>query len=399
MNNEYNERLFWKVFKNKYLLNYILKNKCCHKSKKFKTIISIYRMLKHKQYQLLICELKANENLYFRYGIDFDSQVPQVLEYIKEIKDFEVSKEIHSLLFLKGYEHHGNNYSWYMKLLIRSHLGPKFEIYLDLHLKNYPNELKHNKPFTLTSFERNRLLINFLQYGSNPEELMEKLEIISKISISPVSPLEGVDKQLGLGINLYLKYLKQLEQFGLQNIPTTLLDRKFDSEIITEHIRRDKVNLEFFPLSVDSALMYFKMYYYSHHYSSIPTSIQTQIDIIIENSKHGYCTSSQSIKQLFQLLVTETKSIVLYTLYLKEYDEPIETIEINENFINILKFLLKNHIEIVSEKNNLIDHFDLHIRSEVIFKNSKFGKRDIIKFFKVFSSQKSIIVKDFDQDK
>ncbi|EAL69154.1 hypothetical protein DDB_G0276401 [Dictyostelium discoideum AX4] len=440
MNDEYNEKLFWKVFKNKYLLNYILKNKCCHKSKKFKTIISINSMLNHKQYQLLICKLKANENLY--YGIDFESRFPKILENIGEIDDFEAFKEIHSLLFLKGYEHHGNNYSWYMKLLTRFDLGPKFEIYLDLHLKYYQQELKQyilnnmdevfyyfdskcinkilncfqqqsisNKPFTLSSFERNHLLIKFLN-RSNPKELMKKLKIISKIPISPTSQLKRIDENLRLSFGLYLEYLKQLKQFGLQNIPTFLLCQKlsggeFNSEI-KRYIMNDKGNLEYSSLSVYSILLYFKMYYNSYDYRSIPRSIQTQIDIIIENSKHRRCTPYQSTKQLFQLLASETKSIALYTLYLKEYDEPIETIEINEKIllyimiktysINILKFLLKNHIEIESEKNKLIDDFDLYDLGK-IFKNSKFDKRNIIKFFKVFSSQKSIIIKNFDQDK
>ncbi|KAN0003971.1 hypothetical protein ACTFIZ_010128 [Dictyostelium cf. discoideum] len=87
MKNEYNESLFWKVFKNKYLLNYILKNKCCHKSKKFKTITSIHSMLKHKQYQLLICKLKANEDLYYKDKYS-NARVNN------EIKDIELFKEI-----------------------------------------------------------------------------------------------------------------------------------------------------------------------------------------------------------------------------------------------------------------------------------------------------------------
>ncbi|KAM9981620.1 hypothetical protein ACTFIY_003939 [Dictyostelium cf. discoideum] len=161
MNNEYNERLFWKIFKNKYLLNYILKNKCCYKSKKFKTIISIDSMLKHIQYQLLICKLKADENLIWgKKSADlFDFH----LKYNPEELKTYITTSIDSIL---KYNH--------PKLIIKV-------------LKFFKESINHNKPFTLTKNERNYFIMECINYNDYHEYSKEKIKIISNIPISSTS--------------------------------------------------------------------------------------------------------------------------------------------------------------------------------------------------------------------
>ncbi|EAL69158.1 hypothetical protein DDB_G0276409 [Dictyostelium discoideum AX4] len=476
MNNEYNERLFWKVFKNKYLLNYILKNKCCHKSKKFKTITSIYSMLKHKQYQLLICKLKADEILNFKssYGN----------AKINEIKDIEVFKEIYSLLLFKGYR--GD-----VKILFDKIWGIKSVDLFDIHLKYHPEELQtyipsmiksifrlnhpkllmrvldyyeqylnDNKPFTLTKIERNYFIMDCISCNGfedldNHEEIKEKIKIILNIPISPTSIFRDLyDLQTfsrtGINVNVrwYLKFQKLLS-LGYNNIRTSfyypaenlghnvkiphkpLLPRfekiresarhkdmvssfcyGFD-KCINEHIKDVKGELEYISTSINSVLLYFKLYYCNYYYGgkskkSIPTSIQTQIDIIIQNNKHRRCTLYQSIKQLFQLLINETESIVLYACYLKEYNEPIDNIEPDEEMMvvllyfmtktyntNILKFLLKKHIKIILTKSDLASISRSFLN--ILFKDNQINKNNINKFNKIYISQKSIIIENIDE--
>ncbi|KAM9966187.1 hypothetical protein ACTFIR_006381 [Dictyostelium discoideum] len=475
MNNEYNELLFWKVFKNKYLLNYILKNKCCYKSKKFKTIKSIDSMLKHKQYQLLICKLKANEILNFKSAYGNDK--------INEIKDIEVFKEIYSLLLFKGYRDD-------VKILFDTLWGIKSVDLFDIHLKYHPEELQtyipsminsifrlnhpkllmrvldyyeqylnDNKPFTLTKIERNYFIMDCIACNSfedldNYEEIKEKIKIILNIPISPTSIFRDfydlqTFSRTGTNVNVrwYLKFQKLLS-LGFNNIRTSfyypaenlghnikiphkpLLPRfqriresvrhkdmvssfcyGFD-KCINEHIKDVKGELEYISTSINSVLLYFKLYYCNYYYGckskSIPTSIQTQIDIIIQNNKHRRCTVYQSIKQLFQLLINETESIVLYACYLKEYNEPIDNIEPDEEMIvvllyfmtktyniNILKFLLKKHIKIILKKSDLASIGRSFLNN--LFKSNQINKKNINKFNKIYISQKSIIIEDIDE--
>ncbi|KAM9964694.1 hypothetical protein ACTFIW_004469 [Dictyostelium discoideum] len=475
MNNEYNELLFWKVFKNKYLLNYILKNKCCYKSKKFKTIKSIDSMLKHKQYQLLICKLKANEILNFKSAYGNDK--------INEIKDIEVFKEIYSLLLFKGYRDD-------VKILFDTLWGIKSVDLFDIHLKYHPEELQtyipsiiisifrlnhpkllmrvldyyqqylnDNKPFTLTKIERNHFIMDCIACNSfedldNYEEIKEKIKIILNIPISPTSIFRDFyDLQTfsrtdtNVNVRWYLKFQKLLS-LGFNNIRTSfyypaenlghnikiphkpLLPRfqriresarhkdmvssfcyGFD-KCINEHIKDVKGELEYISTSINSVLLYFKLYYCNYYYGgkskSMPTSIQTQIDIIIQNNKHRRCTVYQSIKQLFQLLINETESIVLYACYLKEYNEPIDNIEPDEEMIvvllyfmtktyniNILKFLLKKHKKIILKKSDLASIGRSFLN--ILFKENQINKNNINKFNKIYISQKSIIIEDIDE--
>ncbi|EAL69233.1 hypothetical protein DDB_G0276559 [Dictyostelium discoideum AX4] len=470
MNNEYNELLFWKVFKNNYLLNCILKNKCCYKSKKFKTITSIDSMLKHKQYQLLICKLKADENLYFKgkYGND---------EIINRIEDIEVFKEIYSLLLFKGYQDTRDH-----RILFDSIWGIKSVDLFDFHLKYHPEELQthittsiysilvynhpkliikvlnffkesinHNKPITLTKNERNYFIMEYLyycRYGRNIEELKEKMKMIWNIPISSTSIFHNSEKRVpSANVGCFLKYQKLLP-FGFNNIQTSfdcskenprsyssIGDRRGDEnnqrsvysinhlnmfssfcydfdDSICEYIKDVKGNFECISSSIKSVLLYFKLYYCNYDYKSksksIPTSIQTQIDIIIENSKHRRCTVYQSIKQLFQLLAIESKSIVLYAFYLKEYNEPIDTIELSEEIqllliyymiktynTNILKFLLKKHLKIKLTKLDLDYIGESYLK--FLFKSKQINKNNIIMFYKNYTSQKSIIIEDLDE--
>ncbi|KAM9981627.1 hypothetical protein ACTFIY_003918 [Dictyostelium cf. discoideum] len=476
MNNEYYyERLFWKVFKNKYLLNNILKNKCCYKSKKFKTIKSIDSMLKHKQYQLLICKLKANENLYLKNPYEND-------KIINEIKDIEVFKEIYSLLLFKGYRDVKNLFDiiWGIKSvdLFDFHLKyhpEKLQTYIPSMIKSifrlnhpkllmrvldyYEQYLNDNKPFTLTKNEKNYFIMDCIACNSfedlnNYEEIKEKIKTILNIPISPKSIFQDlydlqVFSRTGTNVNVrwYLKFQKLLS-LGFNNIRTSfyypaenlhhnikiahkpLLPR---FEIIRESVRhKDMVSsfcygfekcikeriedikgeLDYISSSINSVLLYFKLYYCNYYYGgkskSIPTSIQTQINIIIQNNKNRRCTLYQSIKQLFQLLINETESIVLYACYLKEYNEPIDNIEPDEEMIvvllcfmtktyntNILKFLLKKQLKINLKKSDLA-----RIRKSflnILFKDNLINKNNINKFNKIYTSQKSIIIEDIDE--
>ncbi|KAN0003968.1 hypothetical protein ACTFIZ_010125 [Dictyostelium cf. discoideum] len=488
MNNEYNESLFWEVFKNKYLLNYILKNKCCYKSKKFKTITSIDSMLKHKQYQLLICKLKANENLYFKDTCEND-------KIINEIKDIEVFKEVYSLLLFKGYRDGDvkKNIFWGIKSVDLFNIiwGIKSADLFDIHLKYHPEELQtyipsmiksiiqlnhpkllmrvldyyqqylnDNKPFTLTKIERNYFIMDCIACNKfedldNHEEIKEKIKIISNIPISPTSIFKDPDdlqvfSRTGKNVNVrwYLKFQKLLS-LGFNNIRTSFyypaedLDHNikiahkpllprfekiresishhkdmvscfcygFDN-CIKEHIEDVKGELEYISSSINSVLLYFKLYYCNYYFGgeskSIPTSIQTQIDIIIENNKNRRCTLFQSIKQLFQLLINETESIVLYACYLKEYNEPIDNIEPDEEMIivllyfmtktyntNILKFLLKKGIKINLTKSDLVSIRKSFLN--ILFKDNQINKKNINKFNKIYTSQKSIIIENIDE--
>ncbi|KAM9966194.1 hypothetical protein ACTFIR_006388 [Dictyostelium discoideum] len=461
MDNEYNERLFWKVFKNKYLLNYILKNKCCYKSKKFKTITSILSMLKHKQYQLLICKLKADENLYIKDKLNLNYK-------ISKIKDIEVFKEIYSLLLFKGFQ----NYRYGAWILFESKWGIRSVDLFDIHLKYHPERLQtyireafgsiflynhpkliikvlkfleesinHNKPFTLTKSERNYFIIKYLDSYKYNEEWFK---IILNIPISPTSIFRKIQifqkfssVNTSLDVYSYLTY-KNLLPFGFNSIQTSFYygDQSSYEPILSSEFRNNKESVYFqkkiymlssfclpfeicidryiravkgevdnISSSINSVLLYFKLYY---AYKSIPTSIQTQINIIIENSKHRRCTPYQSVKQLFQLLINESKSIVLYAFYLKEYNEPIETIQlceeiqllliyymINAKSVNILKFLLKKHLKIKIVKLDL-DYVD-ELYPNILFRPSKINKNNIIKFNKIYKSQKSIIIEDIDE--
>ncbi|KAM9966192.1 hypothetical protein ACTFIR_006386 [Dictyostelium discoideum] len=475
MSNEYNERLFWKVFKNKYLLKYILKNKCCYKSKKFKTIKSIHSMLEHKQYQLLICKLKADENLYFK-----DTHKNNGI--INEIEDIEVFKEVYSLLLFKGYQdtrdHNDILFDWIW--------GIKSVDLFDIHLKYNPEELQtyittstidsilkynhpkliikvlkffeesinHNKPFTLTKNERNHFIMKCINYNSDHEDTIEKMKIISNIPISSTSIFQdsekgfsSIDRSVGVDVGCFLKYRK-LIPIGFNNIKTSFthhyenqrcmgffsIDRQEDESIqhsvysikfsdmlssfcyffddsISEYIKNVEGNYEDISSSIKSVLLYFKLYYCNYNRESrtksIPTSIQTQIDLIIENSKHRRCTVYQSIKQLFQLLIIESKSIVLYACYLKEYNEPIDTIQLSEEIqilliyymtktynTDILNFLLKKHLKIKLTK---LRSFYGDSYLDILLKSNQINKNNIIMFYKIYKSQKSIIIEDIDE--
>ncbi|EAL69223.1 hypothetical protein DDB_G0276539 [Dictyostelium discoideum AX4] len=356
--NEYSEKLFWKIFKNKYLLNCIFKNKCCHKSKKFKTIASINSILKHKQYQLLVCKLKANENLYF-------NNTYRIIEKIYEIKDIELFKELNSLLLTKGYQED-------VKILFDGDCDIKSADLFDLHLQYHPKELQtyittsidsiilynnpkliivvlkileqyinDSKPFTLTEIERNYFIGEYSEIGKHrDQEIIEEwIKMISNIPISPTSILGTREYKVIRGVDLCCKS------------------------------------------------------------KSIPTSIQTQIDIIIQNNK-----PYQSIKQLFQLLVNETKSIVLYACYLKEYNEPIETIQTCQKIqlllmyfmtraynTNVLMFLLKKDLQIKLTS----DYSEPYLN--ILFRCNQIDKTNTIIFYNTYTSQKSIIAEDIDK--
>ncbi|KAN0003983.1 hypothetical protein ACTFIZ_010145 [Dictyostelium cf. discoideum] len=471
MNNEYNESLFWKVFKNKYLLNLILNIKCCNKSKKFKTITSIDSMLKHKQYQLLICKLKADENLHF-YG-NYGKKV-----MINEIKDIEVFKEIYSLLLFKGFQCTINlnnlfNKVWGMKSIdlfdihlkyhpekLQTHITENINSIFDNHpkliikaLKFLKESINHNEPLTLTKNQRNYLITEYLDRSNarcDIEEIKEWMKIILNIPISSTSIFQDYKKTFsskGVDVSLYLKYQK-LIPIGFNNIKTSFdcsikNSRSYFSngkdentkhsvyrinnlnmlssfcygfdESIYRYIKGVNGEVECISTSINSVLLYFKLYYCSYDHDekskskSIPTSIQTQIDLIIENNKHRRCTVYQSIKQLFQLLINESKSIVLYAFYLKEYNEPIDTIQLFEQIqllliyfmiktynINILKFLLKKQIKINITKLDLDYIGESYLN--ILFKCNQINKNNIIILFhKIYTSQKSIIIEDIDK--
>ncbi|KAM9964695.1 hypothetical protein ACTFIW_004470 [Dictyostelium discoideum] len=472
-----NELLFWKVFKNKYLLNYILKNKCCYKSKKFKTITSIPSMLKHKQYQLLICKLKANENLNFKSTHKTD-------KIINEIKDIEVLKEIYSLLLFKGYRDDNRGE---VEILFDRVWGIKSVDLFDIHLKYHPEELQsyistsiesiiqHNhpkllikvlnfilrnsinkdKPFTLTKNERNYFIAICLDLCKDMysiEEIKEKIEMISNIPISPTSSMFPDSKILefsmsmckSVNVGFYLKLQKSIpsEFNNIQtffdcsenSIKNSVTSRKYKNDThsvysdnywlylsmvskfcngfdqcISYYLQYVKGEAEYISSSIDSVLLYFKLYYCNYHVNSksksIPTSVGTQIDLIIQNNE---LTVQQRIKQLFQLLINETKSIVLYACYLKEYNEPIDTIKLTKRVqillayymtktynINILNFLLKKDLKLIFTKSFLekIGESYLH----VLFKSNQFDKDNIILFYKIYTPQKSIIIYDLDE--
>ncbi|KAM9967729.1 hypothetical protein ACTFIW_001814 [Dictyostelium discoideum] len=477
-----NELLFWKVFKNKYLLNYILKNKCCHKSKKFKTITSIGSMIKHKQYQLLICKLKADENLIFKRtkrnkGVDYVND-DRYNTIINKIEDIEVFKEVYSLLLFKGYLYTSEN----PEILFRDIWGEKSVGLFDIYIKYRPEELQtyittcidsifennhpkliirvlkifeesmiyHNKPFTLTINERNYLINQCLRYCERRgvyEGFKEDMKIISRIPISSSSIFQDFKKNsLSVGVAFYLKYQKSIP-IGFKNIQTGFklsglswdffsIDEMGDENIgrsvyridhlnmlsslcfgfdyaIYNYIEHVKGNFECISSSINSVLLYFKLYYCNNDYyysnpKSIPTSIQTQIDLIIENGKHRRCTISQSIKQLFKLLIIKSKSIILYAFYLKKYNEPIDTIQPNEEVqllliyymtktynTNILKYLLKINLKINVGK--LDSPFISESYFDILFKNNHININDIFMFYKIYTSQKSIVIEYFDE--
>ncbi|KAM9964692.1 hypothetical protein ACTFIW_004467 [Dictyostelium discoideum] len=474
MNNENNERLFWKVFKNKYLLNYIFKNKCCYKSKKFKTITSIDSMLKHKQYQLLIYKLKANENLNFKRAYEND-------KIINEIKDIELFKEIYSLLLFKGYRGFGDD------SILFDHWvwGIKSADLFDIHLKYHPEKLQtyitgnidsiiiynhpklvikvlnyfkesinHNKPFTLTKNERDYFIMEYLCFnkkrcdGCDIEEIKEWMKIISNIPISATSIFEDSEKRVpsiyrSVDLGWYLKYKKvipfefnvihtsfdcsngrawrylwerfQNTQYSVHGIDNLSMFSNFCCSFdysIGRYIDDVKGEVKCISTSINSVLLFFKLYYCNYHCESesksIPTLIQSRIDLIIENVKHRPWSRYQSIKQLFQLLINETESFVLYAFYLKEYNEPIDTFQISKEIqllliyymtktynTNILNFLLKKHIKINITKLDLDYIGELYLN--ILFKSIQIYKKDIIMFYKNYKSQKSIIIEDIDK--
>ncbi|KAM9946060.1 hypothetical protein ACTFIT_004352 [Dictyostelium discoideum] len=441
--NEYSEKLFWKIFKNKYLLNCIFKNKCCHKSKKFKTIASINSILKHKQYQLLVCKLKANENLYF-------NNTYRIIEKIYEIKDIELFKELNSLLLTKGYQED-------VKILFDGDCDIKSADLFDLHLQYHPKELQtyittsidsiilynnpkliivvlkileqyinDSKPFTLTEIERNYFIGEYSEIGKHrDQEIIEEwIKMISNIPISPTSILGTREYKVIRGVDLcwYLKYQKLLpmvysiktsfdseenQRFGLyksiEQHGVNLSNNSLSLVSSFQHIEDVKGELGYISSSIDSVLLYFEFYYCNYHVNSksksIPTSIQTQIDIIIQNNK-----PYQSIKQLFQLLVNETKSIVLYACYLKEYNEPIETIQTCQKIqlllmyfmtraynTNVLMFLLKKDLQIKLTS----DYSEPYLN--ILFRCNQIDKTNTIIFYNTYTSQKSIIAEDIDK--
>ncbi|KAM9966181.1 hypothetical protein ACTFIR_006375 [Dictyostelium discoideum] len=87
-------------------------------------------MLKHKQYQLLIYKLKANENLNFKSSYEND-------RIINEIKDIELLKEIYSLLLFKGYRGFRD-----CSILFDMVWGIKSVDLFDFHLKYHPEKLQ-----------------------------------------------------------------------------------------------------------------------------------------------------------------------------------------------------------------------------------------------------------------
>ncbi|EAL71761.1 hypothetical protein DDB_G0271262 [Dictyostelium discoideum AX4] len=111
---------------------------------------------------------------------------------------------------------------------------------------------------------------------------------------------------------------------------------------------------------------------------------------------------------LFQLLINETKSIVLYAWYLKEYNELIDTIRLCEKIkplliyfmaktysTNILKFLLKKHVKINITKSDLDYIGEIYLNT--LFKSYQIDNNNIIMFYKIYSTQKSIIIEDIEE--
>ncbi|KAM9966217.1 hypothetical protein ACTFIR_006412 [Dictyostelium discoideum] len=455
MNNECNEKLFWKVFKNKYLLNCILKNKCCYKSKKFKTITSIDSMLKHKQYQLLVCKLKANENLYFK-------STYRIIEKIYEIKDIELFKEINSLLLSKGYQED-------VKILFDSDWDIKSADLFDLHLKYHPKELQtyittsidsiilynnpkliimvlkileqyinDSKPFTLTEIERSYFIGEYSEISKHrDQEIIEEwIKMISNIPISSTSIFGTREYKVIRSVDLvwFSKYQKLLpmrysiktsfdseenpklalyKRMGQPNVNLSAKSKSISllsnscygfDKCIKESIEDVKGELGYISSSIDSVLLYFKLYYCNYHCDSesksIPTWIQTQIDLIIQNNK-----PYQTIKQLFQLLVSETKSNVLYACYLKEYNEPIETIQTCRKIqlllmyfmtktynTNVLIFLLKKDLQIKLTSDYIGEPY-----LDILFRCNQIDRTTIIIFYNTYTSQRSIISEDIDK--
>ncbi|KAM9964677.1 hypothetical protein ACTFIW_004451 [Dictyostelium discoideum] len=432
-------------------------------------------MLEHKQYQLLICKLKADENLYFK-----DTHKNNGI--INEIEDIEVFKEVYSLLLFKGYQDTRDHND----ILFDSIWGIKSVDLFDIHLKYNPEELQtyittstidsilkynhpkliikvlkffeesinHNKPFTLTKNERNHFIMKCINYNSD-HDTIEKMKIISKIPISSTSIFQdsekgfsSIDTSVGVDVGCFLKYRK-LIPIGFNDIKTSFthcsyenlrcmgffsIDRQEDESIqrsvysiefsdmlssfcygfddsISQYIKNVEGNYEDISSSIKSVLLYFKLYYCNYNRESrtksIPTSIQTRIDLIIENSKHRRCTVYQSIKQLFQLLIIESKSIVLYAFYLKEYNEPIDTNQLSEEIqilliyymtktynTDILNFLLKKHLKIKLTK---LRSFYGGSYLDILLKSNQINKNNIIMFYKIYTSQKSIIIEDIDE--
>ncbi|KAM9976633.1 hypothetical protein ACTFIR_010476 [Dictyostelium discoideum] len=439
-----NELLFWKVFKNKYLLNYILKNKCCHKSKKFKTITSMGSMIKHKQYKLLICKLKADENLIFKRTKRNDNKYSK--RYIHYyFKGYLYTKDNPEILFgdIWGEKSVGlfDIYIKYRPEELQTYITTRIDSIFE---KNHPkliirglkffeeSMIYHNKPFTLTINERNYLINQCLRYCERRgvyEGFKEDMKIITRIPISSSSIFQDFKKNsLSMGVAFYLKYQKSIP-IGFKNIQTGFklsglswdffsIDEMGDENIgrsvyridhlnmlsslcfgfdyaIYNYIEHVKGNFECISSSINSVLLYFKLYYCDNDYyhdsnpKSIPTSIQTQIDLIIENGKHRRCTISQSIKQLFKLLIIKSKSIILYGFYLKKYNEPIDTIQPNEEYL--LKINLKINVGKLDSKLISESYFD------ILFKNNHININDIFMFYQIYTSQKSIVIEYFDE--
>ncbi|KAM9981584.1 hypothetical protein ACTFIY_003912 [Dictyostelium cf. discoideum] len=359
----------------------LLKNKCCHKSKKFKIITTIDSMLKHKQYQLLICKLNANENLYFK-------STYRIIEKIYEIEDIELFKEINSLLLSKGYQE--------VKILFDGHWDLKSADLFDLHLKHHPEQLQtyittsidsiflynhpkliitvlnflelyinDNEVFTLTKNDRNYFIGEYSEIGKHrQQEIIEWIEMISNIPISPKSILGTQEYKVFRGVDKMFK-----GNFDLSNKSNDLsLLSNFCigfEKYIEENIEYAKGESGYISSSIDSVLLYFEFYYcnYFNNYksNSIPTSIQTQIDLIIENNN-----PHQSIKQLFS--------------YWSTYNT------------NVLIFLLKKNLKIKFALNDICEPY-----VNILFKDNQIDKNNIIIFYNTYLSQTSIILEDIDK--
>ncbi|KAM9951379.1 hypothetical protein ACTFIT_002057 [Dictyostelium discoideum] len=149
-------------------------------------------------------------------------------------------------------------------------------------------------------------------------------------------------------------------------------------------------------------------------WKEMPESFNSIKAFFHENYFSSILNSSQFISDygsefnLFQLLINETKSIVLYAWYLKEYNELIDTIRLCEKIkplliyfmaktysTNILKFLLKKHVKINITKSDLDYIGEIYLNT--LFKSYQIDNNNIIMFYKIYSTQKSIIIEDIEE--
>ncbi|KAM9970243.1 hypothetical protein ACTFIR_002091 [Dictyostelium discoideum] len=300
--NSDNESIFWKVIHNVYLLKLILErvevvaiNR--HSQIKFKHLTSMKPMLKKKQYQLLICKLKANEY------IDLSKSSFQKLFRLNNNNDNkEEIKEIFNLLYEKKK----------LELLQFDLLSIALEIE-DLNNKkrveNYDAvEILLNEPFSIKIFPSvlewvilncSYQMVDILVNSPNliiTEELKNR-----SISLAFTRNTYDNHKELIIGLLLNKFYYNNnnndndFNKFqSIKKIPDI---NKFlfikDSKIINQLLN----------------LYYFK------------NSNHDEIKEIIKNDK-----SENKIKEIFKIIVKKDKNN--YKYYLLKYFEPIEDLDI-----------------------------------------------------------------------